>query len=74
LLDIQIVLLYQVCYVNIVADLKDDGRCHMTGNNHRGQLAMCDDIVRATFTPVPLDEYIIDVALGGAHSLFLTCK
>lgn len=57
---------------NIHSILLDrNGRAYATGSNNAGQLCLGDEVDRAIPERIPVDNKIIDVAIGGEHTLLL---
>jgi len=51
--------------------LDREGRAYATGSNNAGQLCLGDEVNRAIPQRIPVDNRIIDVAIGGEHTLLL---
>lgn len=57
---------------NIHSILVDrNGRAYATGSNNAGQLCLGDEIDRSIPERIPLENRVIDVAIGGEHTLLL---
>ncbi|KAK1743736.1 RCC1 domain-containing protein [Skeletonema marinoi] len=51
--------------------LDREGRAYATGSNDAGQLCLGDEVNRVIPERIPVDNRIIDVAIGGEHTLLL---
>ena len=52
--------------------LDRQGRAWAAGSNSKGQLCLGDDEHRLLPNRIPIDDKIVDVAIGGQHTLLLT--